>query len=41
MERASQAALKPAGRAQPNYTFPLTVVTALFFMWGLLTSLND
>ena len=42
MERASQAAIAPADRAQPaNYTFPLTVVTALFFMWGLLTSLND
>ncbi|MBW8900027.1 MAG: sugar MFS transporter [Massilia sp.] len=42
MERASQAALAPADRAQPtNYTFPLTIVTALFFMWGLLTSLND
>jgi len=42
MERASQAAIAPADRARPaNYTFPLTVVTALFFMWGLLTSLND
>jgi FHS family L-fucose permease-like MFS transporter len=42
MERASQAAIAPADRAQPaNYTFPLTIVTALFFMWGLLTSLND
>ena len=42
MERASQAALAPADRAQPaSYTFPLTIVTALFFMWGLLTSLND
>jgi MFS transporter, FHS family, L-fucose permease len=42
MERASPAAIEPADRAQPkNYTFPLTVVTALFFMWGLLTSLND
>ena len=42
MERASSAAVSPAGQGQqPNYTFPLTVVTALFFMWGLLTSLND
>ncbi len=41
MERAPQAAVEPANRAQPSYTFPLTVVTALFFMWGLLTSLND
>ncbi len=42
MERASSAATSPAGQGQqPSYTFPLTVVTALFFMWGLLTSLND
>jgi FHS family L-fucose permease-like MFS transporter len=35
----SQAALAPA---QPSSTtFPLVVVTLLFFMWGLLTSLND
>nr|WP_314546647.1 L-fucose:H+ symporter permease [uncultured Massilia sp.] len=27
--------------ASGNNTFPLTVVTILFFMWGLLTSLND
>ena len=24
-----------------NHTVPLTIVTILFFMWGLLTSLND
>ncbi|MFP5392450.1 MAG: sugar MFS transporter [Gammaproteobacteria bacterium] len=42
MERASSAAISSAGQGQqPSYTFPLTVVTALFFMWGLLTSLND
>jgi FHS family L-fucose permease-like MFS transporter len=42
MERAPSAAVKPdATGQQANYTFPLTVVTALFFMWGLLTSLND
>jgi hypothetical protein len=42
MERVSQAALTPADGAAPaNTTFPLTVVTILFFMWGLLTSLND
>jgi FHS family L-fucose permease-like MFS transporter len=35
----SQAALAPA---QPSSTAsPLVVVTLLFFMWGLLTSLND
>ncbi|MCW3478432.1 L-fucose:H+ symporter permease [Neisseriaceae bacterium JH1-16] len=26
---------------QHNYTRPLTVLTSLFFMWGLITSLND
>jgi FHS family L-fucose permease-like MFS transporter len=42
MERASSAATSPAGQGQqPSYTFPLTIITALFFMWGLLTSLND
>jgi FHS family L-fucose permease-like MFS transporter len=42
MERASPAAIAPAAQAQqPSYTFPLAIVTALFFMWGLLTSLND
>jgi len=25
----------------PNYTRPLVIVTALFFMWGFLTCLND
>jgi len=24
-----------------NYTFPLTVLTSLFFMWGFITCLND
>jgi len=42
MERASSAAIGTTGQAQQaKYTFPLTIVTALFFMWGLLTSLND
>jgi FHS family L-fucose permease-like MFS transporter len=42
MERVSQATLAP-DQAHPanSTTFPLTVVTILFFMWGLLTSLND
>ncbi|WP_229474330.1 sugar MFS transporter [Pseudoduganella lurida] len=37
------AALAPQGSApaQPQQTFPLVVITVLFFMWGLLTSLND
>ena len=42
MERVSSPGLAPAGQAHPGSTaFPLTVVTLLFFMWGLLTSLND
>jgi FHS family L-fucose permease-like MFS transporter len=41
MERASSAAVSAGQGQQPNYTFALSVVTALFFMWGLLTSLND
>ncbi len=31
----------PAVLTAPNYTRPLIVVTTLFFMWGLLTCLND
>ncbi|MGH8175717.1 MAG: glucose/galactose MFS transporter, partial [Steroidobacter sp.] len=27
--------------AAPNYTPALIVLTSLFFMWGLITSLND
>src|ERR1700704_1349699 len=27
--------------AHPGYGRPLAIVTTLFFMWGLLTSLND
>jgi FHS family L-fucose permease-like MFS transporter len=27
--------------SQPNYTPALVVLTSLFFMWGLITSLND
>jgi FHS family L-fucose permease-like MFS transporter len=39
----SPAAHAPQGSAsaQPQQTFPLVVITVLFFMWGLLTSLND
>jgi FHS family L-fucose permease-like MFS transporter len=29
------------GQAAGSYTGPLVIVTILFFMWGLLTSLND
>lgn len=43
MAQMSPAALAPQGSApaQPQQTFPLVVITVLFFMWGLLTSLND
>ncbi|MBN1119031.1 MAG: sugar MFS transporter [Bacteroidales bacterium] len=27
--------------ANGNYTFPLTVLTTLFFMWGFITCMND
>jgi FHS family L-fucose permease-like MFS transporter len=30
-----------AGDTQKNYTFELTVLTSLFFMWGFITCLND
>ncbi|MBB3220331.1 sugar MFS transporter [Pseudoduganella umbonata] len=44
MQHHSQAALAPdAGgtNASGNNTAPLVIVTILFFMWGLLTSMND
>ncbi len=42
MEHYSQAAPVASGQQQTgNYTGPLVIVTILFFMWGLLTSLND
>jgi FHS family L-fucose permease-like MFS transporter len=43
MAQMSPAAHAPQGSAsaQPQQTFPLVVITVLFFMWGLLTSLND
>ena len=28
-------------QAEPNYTFALTALTSLFFMWGFITCLND
>lgn len=31
----------PPVTAAPNYSRPLAIVTTLFFMWGLLTCLND
>ena len=43
MEHYSQAAplAQDAAGAERNNTGPLVIVTILFFMWGLLTSLND
>ena len=43
MEHYSQAAplAQDASGAERNNTGPLIIVTILFFMWGLLTSLND
>ena len=42
MEHYSQAAPVASGQQQTgSYTGPLVIVTILFFMWGLLTSLND
>ncbi len=42
MEHYSQAAPVASGQQQTgSYTAPLVIVTILFFMWGLLTSLND
>src|ERR1700754_4660716 len=35
---SEEAAPKPA---MASYGRPLAIVTTLFFMWGLLTSLND
>ncbi|HEY1227487.1 MAG TPA: sugar MFS transporter [Ramlibacter sp.] len=39
---APDITLKPGPDTTPDaYTAPLVIVTILFFMWGLLTSLND
>ena len=38
---ANSAPTYVAGEAQPNYMPALVVLTTLFFMWGLITSLND
>lgn len=40
MENISRATTLPQGQVGNN-TVPLVIVTILFFMWGLLTSLND
>ena len=42
MEHYSQAVPLPGGQTQTGgNTGPLIIVTILFFMWGLLTSMND
>jgi len=41
MEHISQPALRPQSDAASGNTGPLVIVTILFFMWGLLTALND
>jgi FHS family L-fucose permease-like MFS transporter len=38
---SSKAPVVTPPSATPAYTRPLAIVTTLFFMWGLLTSLND
>jgi FHS family L-fucose permease-like MFS transporter len=41
MEHISQPALQPQSQEAGSNTGPLVIVTILFFMWGLLTALND
>jgi FHS family L-fucose permease-like MFS transporter len=41
MQQQSQPAVQLAHAGSASTTGPLVVVTMLFFMWGLLTSLND
>ena len=41
MEHISQPALRPQSDARTGNTGPLVIITILFFMWGLLTALND
>ena len=41
MENISQPSALPQAGATDSTTGPLVIVTILFFMWGLLTSLND
>ena len=38
---ANSAPSYAAAGEQPNYMPALVVLTTLFFMWGLITSLND
>jgi FHS family L-fucose permease-like MFS transporter len=41
MEHVASAALRPHDHTEQSNTAPLVIITLLFFMWGLLTSLND
>lgn len=41
MERISQQSPLQESRAETGNTGPLIIITTLFFMWGLLTALND
>lgn len=36
-----ESAASRTGNGEKDYTIPLVVLTSLFFMWGLITSLND
>src|SRR6202162_5007382 len=39
--RSTTASSVSPDSTTPSYARPLAIVTTLFFMWGLLTSLND
>jgi FHS family L-fucose permease-like MFS transporter len=41
MPSPASAAARTGATADRDYTAPLVVLTSLFFMWGLITSLND
>ncbi|MGZ3184169.1 MAG: sugar MFS transporter [Telluria sp.] len=41
MEHISQPALRQPAQLGESNTGPLVIITILFFMWGLLTALND
>nr|WP_315259467.1 sugar MFS transporter [uncultured Duganella sp.] len=41
MEHVAPATAHPHAHAEGGNTVPLIIITLLFFMWGLLTSLND
>ncbi|MRX07621.1 glucose/galactose MFS transporter [Pseudoduganella sp. FT25W] len=41
MEHVAPATLRPHDHTASGNTVPLIIITLLFFMWGLLTSLND